>query len=433
MTEGATQSQGCPVQHDDAALLNQSLIDPGVYDRPNDYYRALRLGDPVHFDEKLGMYLVSRYEDLKAVLRDAVTYSQRKGWDEQFGHGYFDELKAILIRDGGGFFPETLLMDPPEHGRIRRLILSAFSSRRVMQLEPEIRGIVAELVEGMAEKGEADGVDFASAMSTKIICRQVGFDYDEVGRDVIGWGHAYVAQVSRMQSHEEMLRNAQLICDAQNYIIARINERLKEPREDMISDLISARIDDDDNPTLSFAELVATTRGLLNAGNETTATTLGNLLRIIATRPDLADQLYNSIDDDARVAAFIEEALRIEPPVRGLPRITTKEVELGGKRLPAGAHILMLFASANDDENVFQCPRTFDAGRANVTKHFSFGGGIHLCAGMALARMELKVSIQEIMRRLKDIRLAVPADQIRYRPGIASLTLESLPLKFARR
>jgi cytochrome P450 len=125
--------------------------------------------------------------------------------------------------------------------------------------------------------------------------------------------------------------------------------------------------------------------------------------------------------------------LRIEPPVRGLSRVATKDVELGGKHLPAGAHILMLFASANDDDSVFACPRTFNVNRANIQKHFSFGGGIHLCAGMALARMELKVAVQEIMRRLKDIRLAVPGSEIRYRPGIASLTLERLPLTFSRR
>jgi cytochrome P450 len=125
--------------------------------------------------------------------------------------------------------------------------------------------------------------------------------------------------------------------------------------------------------------------------------------------------------------------IRLEPPARATFRIATKETDLGGTLVPAGAVLAMMYASANDDENVFTSPREFDPTRKNLIRHLSFGAGIHLCIGMALARMEVKVGAREIIRRLKDIKLAIPVDQIRYIPTVSLLGMESLPLTFSRR
>ena len=125
--------------------------------------------------------------------------------------------------------------------------------------------------------------------------------------------------------------------------------------------------------------------------------------------------------------------LRLEPPVRGLSRVTTREVELGGTLLPRGAMLFLLFASANDDEGTFESPRTFDMERPNIGKHLTFGAGIHRCVGLSLARMEVKLAAREIAHRLTDIRLAIPVEEIRYVPSIIMLSMESLPLKFRRK
>src|SRR5262249_10787284 len=130
---------------------------------------------------------------------------------------------------------------------------------------------------------------------------------------------------------------------------------------------------------------------------------------------------------------FVEELLRIEPPVRGLARMTTKETELGGKILPKGAHLLLLFASANDDEAEFKCPREFDVERTNLGRQIAFGVGTHRCIGAALARMEIKVAARELAKRWSDIRLTVPVEQLRYLPTVATHSLESLPVTFVRR
>jgi cytochrome P450 len=201
----------------------------------------------------------------------------------------------------------------------------------------------------------------------------------------------------------------------------------------MLSDLVHARTEEDENPTLTFKEVVSLARALLIAGNETTATALGNLLFILATQPGLEEELYENVDDERYVTRFVEELLRLEPPVRGLSRMTTREVELGGVTLPKGAHMLNLYASGNDDETVFECPRKFDMTRPNIGRQVAFGGGVHRCIGLSLARMEVKVAAREFVRRLKDIKLEIPVEEIRYLPTVATRSIEFLPLSFSKR
>lgn len=428
----AQQPATCPAGADAPFLLaHGSLTDPVISARPGAYYAAMREGDPVHYDEKLGMYLVSRYDDLQKVLRDPATFSMEHGYKEQYAKGFAAELKEILIRDGGGFFPDAIMTDPPYHTRIRRLVEGAFTAHRVKQLEPAIAKIIGDLIEKVANKGEADGVkDIAVPITIAVICEQLGLDHfnaDKIQR----WSHAVTQQIGRMQNREQMLEHARDICELQNHLIARMREREAEPHEDMISDIMHAKLED--GSTLTFEEAVSLVRALLIAGNETTATALANLLFILATQPEIAQQLHEAVEDERLLSRFVEELLRIEPPVRGLSRMTTREVEVGGKILPKGAHMLLLYASANDDEAVFPCPRQFDLSRANLGRHLSFGGGIHLCVGLSLARMEIKVAAREIVRRLDNIKLAIAPEDITYLPTVATHSIARLPITFARR
>ena len=239
--------------------------------------------------------------------------------------------------------------------------------------------------------------------------------------------------MGRMQTRDELHENARLICDMQNYIIPHIHAREREPREDMISDIVNARLPDDSNPTLSFEEKVSSVRAMLIAGNDTTAAAIANMLLVLALQPDLADQLYSAVDDDRLLARFVEEILRLEPPTHGLFRTTMREVEIAGVKIPADAHVCILFASANDDESVFANARTLDLKRDNAGSHLTFGAGIHRCIGAALSRMELRVAAREIITRLDNIRLAVPQQELSYLPSLAMQTLEQLPLTFTRR
>ncbi|MFV8818006.1 cytochrome P450 [Haliea sp. E17] len=423
----------CPIAGHAVDLKSATLQDSELRAHPNEFYWTMRHEDPVHFDKGIGMWLVSRYEDLQTVLADPITYSSEVGFLDSYAKGYFDEFKEILERDGGGYFPDAIMTDPPEHTRVRKLMEQAFTAHRVKQLEPEITAVVSRLIDRFADQGRADGVlDFAVPMTIEIICAQLGikeFDPEKIQR----WSLAVTAQISQMQDHDAMVRNARDICDLQNFLIAEIQKRQETPQDDLLSDLIHARSDDATHNTLTFREVVSLARALMIAGNETTATALGNLLFFFATRPEMAQAMYDNLDDDRYCTRFVEELLRLEPPVRGLARTTIREVELGGTTLPAGAHMLLLYASANDDETVFECPRKFDMTRRNLGRQLAFGGGVHRCVGLSLARMEVKVAAREFVRRLRDIRLDMPVEDVRYLPTVATRSIERLPLTFSKR
>ena len=432
----AEPGRHCPAHNGTLSLTGrESRLDPLIRNDPFPFYRALREREPVYYDPQLDVYLVTRYDDVMTVLRDPVTYSLEHGYQDRYANGHVEELAEIMNREGGGFIRDIIATDPPAHTRLRKLLEHAFSAHRVRSLEPRIRQLAEELIVPLAERGAGDGMkEIGAPLTARIICEQLGLDYHEVGVEKIAaWTTALLAQIGRMQTREEMIANAREMCDMQNYLIAHIRDREARPREDMISDLVHARLDDDANPTLSFEEKVSCVRALLIAGNDTTAAAITNLLYILATEPELAARLRGSIDDERLMRRFVEEVLRLEPPVHGLFRTAMKEVTLGGRRVPAYAQVCVLFASANDDEARFACPRTLDPDRANVAQHLTFGSGIHRCIGAELARMELRVAAEEILRNLDDIRLAIPPEDIAYLPTLATHTIQSLPLAFSQR
>jgi len=429
-------ANGCPVKEATLSLKgDESRLDPLIRYNPFPFYRALREKTPVYYDAKLDVYLITRFDDVAKVLRDTATFSLEHGYQDRYANGFVDELAEIMNRDGGGFIRDIIAADPPAHTRLRKLLEKAFTAHRVTTLEQGIRKLASDLIVPLAVKGHGDGMkDIGAPLTAQIICEQLGFDFNEVGTDKIArWTTALLAQIGRMQTREEMLENAKEMCDLQNYIIPHIRAREANPREDMISDLVHARLKDDDKPVLSFEEKVSCVRALLIAGNDTTAAAITNMLLILATNPGLADQLYSSLGDDRLMRRFVEEVLRLQPPVHGLFRTAMKEVEVGGVLLPAYAQVCVLFASANDDESRFPCSRELDINRSNLGQHLTFGLGIHRCIGSELARMELKVAAEEIIRNLDNIRLAIPFEELEYLPTLATHTIQSLPLTFTRR
>lgn len=400
---------------------------------PWSFYRAMRSEDPVHYDPELDMYLVSRFEDLQTVFADPITFSVKHGYEEHFAKGFEDEFKSIIANEGGGLFSDCIMSDPPYHTRIRKLLENAFTARRVKGLEPDIRDIAIDIIESVADRGQADGVtEIARPYTIRVICRQLGFEHIDP-RKVIDWSAAAVAQIGRMQDREEMLVHARNYCEMQNFVIELINERREKPGEDMISDLVHAKIDDPDNPTLDFGELVSLARTIMVGGNDTTGTAVSNLLFALATRPEFADSLRRAADDEREMNRFVEEFLRLEPPVQGLSRMTTREVELGGRLLPKGAHLLLIYPSGNTDESVFPDARKFDPTRPNLGRHVTFGGGTHRCVGLSLARMEVKVFAQEVIRRLDEFRLSVPVEALEFMTGVSLRAYVNLPMAFTRR
>ena len=434
MNANAPAGGKCPFLDDAGHLATDATFtDMRVRDDPWTFYTAMRRDDPVHYDPQIDMYLVSRYEDLQQVFADPITFSVKHGYEEHFAKGFEDEFKSIIANEGGGLFSDCIMSDPPEHTRIRKLLENAFTAHRVKQLEPQIREIAVEMIESLADRGHADAVtEISRPFTIRVICKQLGFEHIDPNKVTI-WSQAAVAQIGRMQDHEEMLTHAHNYCEMQNFVIGLIRERQQAPTEDMISDLVHAKLDDDEKPTLDFGETVSLARTLMVGGNDTTGTAVSNLFFALATRPEIKRALEDAVDDDRAMNRFVEEFLRLEPPVQGLSRMTTKEVELGGRLLPEGAHLLLLYPSANTDESVFPDARTFDPARPNLGRHVTFGSGTHRCVGLALARMEVKVAAQEAIRRLDNFRLTVPVEELEFITGVSLRAYANLPISFTRR
>lgn len=431
-------SERLPLTAEEQRLLQEgSLTDRKIQARPRDFYRAMRHGDPIHFDAKLGSWLVTRHEDISVVQSDPVTFSVKHGYSEQQARGMQEEFQAYLRDHGGGYFPDAIMSDPPYHTRIRKLMENAFTAHRVKDLEPRITQVVHGLIAEVIDRGngQCDAVkDIAVPLTIRVIVEQLGLDHgmeDKISR----WSHAVIAQISAMQSRETMLENAAQIAELQQYLIAKMRQREENPSEDMISDLVHARVTNEDGSQekLTFEEAVSLVRATLIAGNDTTATAIGNLFYVLTTKPGMAELLESVIDDERQLNRFIEEHLRNEPPVRALSRMTTREVTVNGTTIPAHAHMLLVYGSGNDDETVFPEPRKFDIARPNLGRHVAFGGGPHRCIGLALARMEVKVAAREIIKQMKNIRLAIPENEISYMPTVATHTIESLPITFEAR
>jgi cytochrome P450 len=436
MTTQPQSASGCPVTgRHQVDLASTTLTDPIIQANPRDFYWTMRTQDPVHYDEKLGMWLVTRYDDIVTLLRDPETFSDKQGYEAQYASGYFEEFKQILETEGGGFYPDVIKSDPPEHTRIRKLMDGAFSAHRVKTLEPAITRIISNLVDQIiakAENGEIiDGVhEFAIPLTIAVICEQLGIDQFN-GAKISRWSDAITAQIGRMQSREQMIENAREICDLQNFITEQMKDREDTPKEDMISDLVHSTLDD--GSKLTFAEAVSLVRAMIIAGNETTATAISNLLLILATQPEVAQNLYANVDDEKFLNRFVEELLRFAPPVRGLAKMAVKETVLGGQKLPKGAHLLVMYASGNDDEEKFECPRNFDVERKNLGSHVAFGVGIHRCIGASLARMEIKVAARELIKKIAKLELTIPVSALQYNKTVATHGVASLPLMLSRR
>jgi len=429
-------SQRLPLSPEEERLLKEgSLTDVGIQAQPRAFYAAMRHGDPIHYDERLGSWLVTRHEDISAVQADPLTFSVNKGYHEQQARGMHEEFRNYLKEHGGGYFPDAIMSDPPYHTRIRKLMEGAFSAHRVKDLEPRITRVVHDLIASIADKGSCDAVrDIAIPITIRIIVEQLGLDQG-LEEKISRWSVAVTAQIGRMQTREDMLENAAHIAELQHYIIGKMKEREANPQEDMISDIVHAEVTNEDGSKekLTFEEAVSLVRAILIAGNDTTATAIGNLFYVLVTRPGMYEVLEEAVQDERKLNRFVEEHLRNEPPVRALSRMCTKETVVNGTTIPEGAHMLLVYGSGNDDESVFPEPRKFDMDRQNIGRHVAFGGGPHRCIGLALARMEIKVAAREIVSQMKDLKLTIPESEIRYTPTVATRTIESLPITYSKK
>ncbi|MGW9208711.1 cytochrome P450 family protein [Embleya sp. NPDC055664] len=388
---------------------------------PYPAYAHLREYAPVHrttLPSGVEAWLVTRYADARQALAD-----QRLSKDPRRSEAAWKQGKVgVPGEQRSGVGAHLLNLDPPDHTRLRRLVSKAFTPRRAEEFRPRVQALTDRLLDDFARTGEADLIhDFAFPLPIYAICDLLGVP-DEDQADFRTWAGMMIRHGSGPRGGV-----ARAVRHMRTYLAELIHRKratLTDADDDLISGLIRAS---DHGEHLTEDEAAAMAFILLFAGFETTVNLIGNGLLTLLTHD--RERLALRADPEL-LAPTVEELLRYDGPVEVATwRFSTTEVEIGGTRIPAGEPVLVVLAAADRDPLRFPAPDLLDPARAD-NQHLAFGHGIHYCIGAPLARLEGQIAIGTLLRRLPDVRLALPADELRWRGGLIMRGLQRLPVTF---
>lgn len=372
-------------------------FDVQVQDDPYPRYRRLRDEHPLYWCARPRCWVLSRYDDVCAALQDPHTFSSTQGI---FPAGGFDLAAAFL--------PMMIMMDPPRHGDLRRVVSKAFTPRRIAGMEPSVQHLTAELVLPLTDAGGGDVVrELAGPLPAIVIADMLGVPREDREQFRV-WSTALVT--TDLQTRDPLAANLQAAASLYEYFTAFLAERRARPREDLLSALVTAEVE---GRRLSEPELLGFCLLLLVAGHETTTNLVSNTVAVLAERPN---ERHRLADAPERLPAAVDEMLRYDSPVQGLSRTLTRDVQLHDADLREGDSVLLLFGSANRDERVFPDPDRFDPGRV-VDRQLAFGRGIHYCLGAALAQLETRAVFVELFGGTRDWALDPSSPPVRLRSG----------------
>ena len=376
---------------------------------PFPMYQALRDHDPVHHVEDGGngedYWVLSRFGHVLDAAVDAATFSSAEGLTFTYGEKEKLGVEAPIV-----------MMDPPEHTALRKLAIKRFTPQQVQAVDPMIREFVVERVERLREMGQGDVVaELFKPLPSLVVSHFLGVpreDREHFDR----WTQAIVAA----NATGDVLSAVDAVGEMFGYFTRLIEKRRSEPGEDMVSALVHGRLKGGEE--VSIAKILGMGFTMVTGGNDTTTGLLGGSAELLTRHPDQRAVL---LEDLARTKNAVEEFLRLTTPVQGLARMTTRDVEIEGKAIPRGRKVLLLYASANLDEREFGP----DAGDCDVTRkigrHMTFSYGPHHCIGAAVARLQARIALEELLSRCPDF--SVDPEGGRYAGGHFVRRYESLP------
>jgi len=368
-------------------------LDPAFQQDPHPVLDDLRAREPVHRDVQLNRYVLTRHDDVDAVLRDrSLSVDPRNA-----GEGTFERMFMAAALDEE-FQPSMLFADPPYHTRLRGLVSKAFTPRAIEQMAPRIQQIVDALLDDAASAGAFDLIDaFAAPLPTIVISEMLGVDPNDRA-DFKRWSDQTVQIFNPLLTAEERVSVADAAMALDAYFRRAIAERRAHPRNDMITSLMNV---EEGKEQLTEDEVVRMCNLLLTAGNVTTTDLIGNGVYALLCNPG---ELRKLQDDPSLVKNAVEEMLRYDSPVTQSGRTPLQDIEVSGCPVGRGDSITPMLAAANHDPDVYPEPHRFDITRAD-THHHAFGGGAHFCLGAPLARLEAQIAIGTLVRRFPGLRL----------------------------
>jgi cytochrome P450 len=365
----------------------EPYYDPFDFEIDTDPYpvwRRLREEAPLYYNERYDFFALSRFQDVKAGMLDWHTFSSARGTLLELLKNDFEVPPGFII-----------FADPPGHDRHRGLLSRAFTPKKIKALEPKIRELCVECLDPLVGSGGFDFItDLGAHMPMRVIAMLLGFPDTELAalRELIDDGlrldEGTMPDTAAVQEHNQ----AQMAA-----IMDYVDWRAQNPADDIITELLSAELDDGQGGVshLSREELGNYINLLAAAGNETTTRLIGWSGKVLADHPDQLREVAGNVE---LVPQTIEEILRFESPAPMLARYVTRDVELHGEVVPAGSAMALLNGSANRDDRQFPHGDSFDIHR-RIDQHLAFAYGIHFCLGAALARMEGQIALEEVLKR----------------------------------
>ena len=371
---------------------------------PFPMYRALRDHDPVHHVAKGDYYVLSRFDDVLAAALDAGTFSSAKGLTFAYG-----EMESL------GLEAPIVMMDPPAHTKLRRLVTAHFTPKRVAELEPLVRAFVRARVDRLLDAGRADVVaELFKPLPSLVVAHFLGVPESERGL-FDRWTQAIVAA----NAEGNVLGAGEAVGEMFRYFGGLMEARRRAPGDDMLSLLVHGAID---GAPVSPAQILGFGFTMVTGGNDTTTGLLGGACELLMQVPE---QRAGLVADRSRLGPAVEEFLRLTSPVQGLARTATRDVTLHGRTIPAGRKVMLLYASANRDEREYgETAERCDIAR-RAKRHLSFSYGPHHCIGAAAARLQARVALDELLSRCPDF-VVVP-ERGRFASGSFVRRYESLP------
>lgn len=364
--------------------VRELIEDPNGLLQPFPWLKQMRETAPVRFDPHREAWDVFRYEDIQRVLTDTDSFSSDMGTTLQ------GQIESIIS------------MDPPKHTRFRQLVNKAFTIKQVQDLAPKIEALTAQLLDTALARGDGEldlTADFSSPLPVTVIATLLGVPPEDQAFFKKASDMAVLGIAEKGQTIEDLQKAKQESQAAlAGYFTKILAERREEPREDLISALLAAEVD---GQPLTVQELLGFCFILLIAGNETTTNLINNSVMQLIEQPELQAALQAQPE---LIPAFIEEVLRLRPPVKTIIRNARTDMEFQGHQLKAGQTMTLWLASANRDAARFEDPDAFRLDRGN-NPHLTFGYGIHFCLGAPLARLEAKIALEGLLKRIPRLTL----------------------------
>jgi cytochrome P450 family 142 subfamily A polypeptide 1 len=386
-----------------------NILDPYLYATdPGPAYKWLRDEAPVYWDPVNGIWVISRYRDVLAIERDATRYSSARGSRPLI------EMSASMIN-----------RDDPRHQQQRKLLSGRFSPRAVRQHEQRVRAIAAGLITAAAAKGTADVVrDIAAPLPAMVIAELLGFDRAHWPK-CMEWSEQTMSAAGfRDDDPRQPAGSPAAITEFATAFYQLVEARRAEPRDDLASAWVHAAIDGE---ALDMPEIIQEGLLLLDGGAETTRSVIGQTVWNLARYPDQRQILL--ADPPVIGATAVEEFIRYATPILNMRRTVTVDHLLHGQQLCEGDHVLLMYGAANRDDREFTDPDRFDVTR-QPNHHVAFGFGTHFCLGANLARLELRILFEELLRAAPSFRL-VPGAEPEFAPGYFTRTLRELWVEFS--